>query len=201
MSERKRQAHATSPALAERAFSDLHFIRSAMERSGRFTSVPGKAWVWMGLTAAVAAPLSANLSQTGWLYTWLGAAVIAAVLGFRGLLSKAQRDGVPLFSGPGRMFLLGLCPPLIAAGVLTGVFLSAGLYDLLAGLWLLLYGVGVTTGGAFSVPLVPMAGACFMFLGGFAFIAPVASHDALMAIGFGGVHCIFGFLVWRRHGG
>ena len=71
---------------------------------------------------------------------------------------------------------------------------------LLPGTWLLLYGAGVVTGGAFSVRAVPAMGAAFMLLGGVALALP-GSGMAMMAAGFGVVHMIFGIVVARRYGG
>ena len=62
------------------------------------------------------------------------------------------------------------------------------------GMWLLLYGTGVMAGGAFSVRLVPVMGACFLVVGALALLTPLAWADLWLGVGFGGLtYCI------RRH--
>jgi hypothetical protein len=68
-------------------------------------------------------------------------------------------------------------------------------------MWLMLYGVAVITGGAFSVRVVPVMGISFAILGTIAFALPASWANGLMAAGFGGLHVIFGWIIARRHGG
>ena len=72
---------------------------------------------------------------------------------------------------------------------------------LLPGMWLLLYGTSVVTGGSYSVRPVPAMGMAFMIAGVAALISPAAWGDAFMAAGFGGLHILFGLVIWRKHGG
>ncbi len=191
-----------TPALGDRAVSDLRYIRSTIERSGRFTAVPGWGAVGMGLYAIVAGFVSAGQVPAGaWLLTWSCALAIAIGGGALAMTRKASREGVPLFSGLGRKFLLGLCPPLIAGAVLSVVLHRAGMTEALPAVWLLLYGTGVVTGGAYSVTVVPITGAAFMVLGTVAAVGPATWGTPLLVLGFGGLHLLSGFWIARHHGG
>jgi hypothetical protein len=184
------------------AADDLRFIRDTMERSAAFTAVSGWGYMIMGATALGAAALAAHqLSPASWLRLWLGEGLLAMAIGLLSCTWKANRRGLPLFSGPARKVALSLSPPLVAGAFLTFVLFRAGLDSALPSTWLLLYGAGIITGGACSVAIVPIMGVCFMLLGGFAVLAPAGWGNLFLAAGFGGLHIIFGFFIARRHGG
>ncbi|MGH7509162.1 MAG: hypothetical protein ACREMZ_06800 [Gemmatimonadales bacterium] len=191
-----------APALHARAMDNLSFIRSTMERATAFTAVPGWGGVAMGLTALAASALAGSRPAEGrWLAVWLGASVLALTIGGWAMAVKARRAGTPVFSYSGRRFVLSYLPPLAVGGLLTLVLVRAGLYSALPGTWLLLYGTGVVTGGAYSVRVVPIMGLCFMALGAVALLAPPTWGHWLLAAGFGGLHIIFGLIIARRYGG
>jgi hypothetical protein len=187
---------------APRAEDQIRFIRDTMERASTFTAVPGAGGVAMGAVALAAAAVSLGATTPQqWLGIWVAAACVAVVIGVAAMARKARRTQTDLFSGPGRRFLLMLVPPLGAGAVLTLALERGGLVALLPGVWLLLYGTAVVTGGAHAIRLVPVMGAVFMLLGCAALSCPAAWGTAYLAAGFGLLHVGFGIAIARRHGG
>ncbi|MEJ2008560.1 MAG: hypothetical protein P8Z30_10470 [Acidobacteriota bacterium] len=189
-------------ALEARAMDNLRYIRKTMEGAASFTAVPGLGGMMIGVTALVAAFI-ASLQPTPalWLGIWIVEAAVSCLIGAVAMLQKARKADTPLFSQPGRRFTLSLAPPLVAGGLLTLFLFRIGSFAVLPGLWLLLYGAGVVTSGAFSVRVVPAMGVAFMVLGAAALFSPSAWGDIYMAIGFGGLHLIFGAIIAWRYGG
>jgi hypothetical protein len=189
-------------AIDDHARENLRFIRETMERAGSFTAVPGWGGVALGITALGAAFVAGQQNtRTGWLTVWLIEAGIAMAIAGWTALVKARRAHDSLLSGPARKFALSFAPPIFVGGILTFVLFRAGLDSAVPATWLLLYGTGVMTGGAFSIRAVPFMGLCFMVLGTVAFFCPSAWSDALLGIGFGGFHIIFGAIIARNYGG
>jgi hypothetical protein len=185
----------------EHAMDNLRYIRQTLERAGSFTAVPGKGGVLMGLLALGASwAASRRPDASGWLAVWTAAAVAATAIGIAGAALKSRRFQVPLFSGPGRKFIAGFAPAILAGAVLTAVLFRAGVSGFLPGVWLLLYGSAVLSGGWASVRVVPVMGACFMFLGTVALMLP-GWNDVLLPAGFGGLHLIFGTVIAVKYGG
>ena len=183
------------------ALEHLAVIRDTMERATSFTAVPGWGVVAMGVTALAATFLAQQQPDShDWIVVWLIEAVLAASVGAFTLWRKAVRGGAPLLTTPLRRFFFAFLPPVVAGAILTVVLYRAGLSPQLPGMWLLLYGAGVTTGGALSVRVVPVLGLAFMVLGTVATFSPVAG-PACMALGFGGLHVASGILIARNYGG
>lgn len=188
--------------LQDRAIENLRFIRDTMERAGHFTGVPGWGGVGMGLTAIAAAWIASRQPNADrWLLVWLAEGWLAFAIGVIGMVRKARAGETPLTSRPGRRFVLAYTPPILAGAVITVALYQAGLFALLPGVWLLLYGAAVMTGGAMSIPLVPVMGLCFLPLGVAALFGPPSWGNLLLAMGFGGLHIGFGLHIARRHGG
>lgn len=213
-----REDHPVRPA--GQAASQLRFIREMMARTGEFTAVPGVGGIAMGCTALVAAYLAEQqATPVGWMRVWTLEAMLGFVVGATAIWWKASRHSIPLLSGQGRKFLLCLAPAIAAGMALTlaiygfdvgpteEFFVRRGRIDatatlkLLPGLWLLLYGAGVVSAGVFSVRPVPLFGACLMMTGIVALLTPAAWGNLWMAVGFGGLHIVFGIVIAQRYGG
>jgi hypothetical protein len=202
------------PALHDRAIQDLSFIRRTMEGASSFTDVPGWGLVGTGVTAMAAAVIAGLQTSAGsWLTIWIGEALLGFAIGAGSMWHKIHRRGVrpgaPLLSAPARKFLFGFWPAMFAGAVLT--FAVVDLRDvwraystvprMLPGLWLLLYGVAITTAGAFSVRAVPLMGIGFMCLGSITLVLPSIHGDLMLGLGFGIWQIGFGLWIARRHGG
>lgn len=191
----------------DKALDNLEFIRSTMERAGSFTAVSGWGMVLIGLGALVLANHAGAViqpsaaAQSHWLWTWLLAAALGVFIGVTSMILKARRAGEAMTQGPARKFGLSVLPPFVVGALLTYVLWHAKQIHLLPAVWLLCYGAGVMTGGAFSLRVVPVMGLCFLVLGTIALFMPAAWSAWLLAAGFGGLHILFGLIIARRYGG
>jgi hypothetical protein len=184
------------------AIDNLRFIRETMERAGSFTAVPGWGGFAMGCTALFATLIASRQPTVeAWLTVWAVEGLVAILVGVLALSQKARTAHVSLFSPPTRKFALSFAPPLLAGLLLTVGLYRAHLDGAIPAMWLLLYGTGVVTGGAFSVRIVPVMGLCFMSLGAVALFCPPGWGNYFLAAGFGGLHMLFGIVIARRFGG
>jgi len=184
-----------------RAADNLRFIRDTMERAASFTAVPGWGGVVIGVSAIAAGALSVGHSVQTQFSVWVSESVLALLIAFVAVRLKSKRLELSLQSRAARRALLSFAPPLLAGAIITAVLYQAGMVMVLPGLWLLLYGAAVVTGGAFSVRIVPVMGLCFMLLGAFSLLAPAVWGNVFLIVGFGGLHIGFGTVIARRHGG
>ncbi len=189
-------------ALHARAMDNLRFIRQTMESATAFTAISGWGVVIVGLTAFGAAVLaSRQTSAQAWLAVWLGEALVSFAIAGGATVRKARASRQPLLSMPGKRFALSFAPPMMVGALLTAALYRMGLPAAIPGMWMLLYGTAIVTGGAFSVRVVPVMGLCFMAEGAAVLFLPWLWRDVPMALAFGGLHVLFGFIIARRYGG
>lgn len=183
------------------AADNLRFIRATMESATAFTDVSGKGYVLGGITAVVASWVAAQQSSAdSWLLTWLLEAVLAATVMLMLTSEKARVQGKSLWTGSGRRLIFAFLPAMAVGAVVTLAFHLQGHTLLLPGLWLALYGAAIMTAGAHSIKLIPVMGALFIVLGSLQILG-LTPMNLSLGLGFGGLHIIFGALIWRQHGG
>ena len=181
---------------------NLRYIRETMERATAFTGISGWGEIAIGVTALLASGIAALQSTfNAWLAVWIAEGLISLLIAGWSMDRKARAIEMPLGSGPGRKAVFSLTPPMIVGGLLTITLVQAGLTNAIPGVWLLLYGTGVITGGMYSVKVVPIMGICLMALGAAALFSPPSLANWFMAAGFGGLHLIFGAIIVRKYGG
>src|SRR5215213_4333748 len=187
------------PALHDRAMDNLRYIRETMELATAFTGISGWGEIAIGVTALIASVIAALQSTfNAWLAVWIAEGLISLLIAGWSMDRKTRAIDMPLGSGPGRKAVFSLTPPMLAGGLLTIVLVQAGLTSAIPGVWLLLYGTGVITGGMYSVKAVPIMGICLMVLGALALFSPPAFANWFMAAGFGGLHLVFGAIIVRN---
>jgi len=190
------------PALHDRAMDNLRYIRETMELATAFTGISGWGEIAIGVTALIASAIAAQQATfNSWLAVWIAEGLISLLIAGWSMDRKARAIEMPLGSGPGRKAVFSLTPPLIAGGLLTIMLVKAGETSAIPGIWLLLYGTGVITGGMYSVRVVPIMGICLMALGALSLFSPPAYANWFMAAGFGGLHLVFGAIIVRKYGG
>src|SRR5687768_7148685 len=197
-----RPKKADPPEIHARAMDNLRFIRETMEAAGTFTAVSGWGQVVIGITAVIAAIVAARFAGSAeWVLVWAAEAGLALLISVWFMYNKAKSASLPLLTGSARKLLFSFSPVFAVGMVVTIALMLRGLYGLLPGIWMTLYGTAVVAAGAFSVRIVPVMGAAFIVVGGFALFAPQTWSTELMIVGFGLLHVIFGFIIARRHGG
>ena len=149
--------------LHDRAMDNLRYIRETMERATPFTGISGMGEIAIGATALIASVIAARQPNFKlWFSVWIAEGLISLPIAGWSMDRKARAVRMSLISGSGRKAVFSLVPSLVAGGLLTLVMVRAELYNLIPGMWLLLYGTGVFTGGMFSVRAVPAMGICFI---------------------------------------
>ena len=184
------------------AAENLRYIRDTIEAAHTFTTVPGRGCIAMGIVALAAAALEwIPAFAPHWLPIWLTAAVVSCTVALFAMEAKARVQGLSLRRSVAFRFFLTLGPAFVAGGVLTATLIDSAGRNVIAGIWLLMYGVGIAACGTFSIPVVLIAGFAFMGFGTVTLAAPAAWAPAMLALGFGGIHVVLGALVTRDHGG
>lgn len=192
----------TPTPIGSGAAANLRYIRDTIDATRTFTTVPGKGCMVMGVAGLAAAGLeSVSALSSLWLPIWLAAAVVSFTAALFFMERKARAQGLSLRRSVAWRFFLTLTPAFVVGAILTVALLETVSRDVIAAIWLLMYGVGLAACGTFSIPIVLIAGLGFIGLGTVTLAAPPTWTTAMLALGFGGIHLILGTIIARNHGG
>src|SRR5690348_318299 len=184
----------------EHAKQTLAYIRQTMESSTTFTAVSGWGLVAVGVLGLVAPWLALQRGEPAALTVWLPTAILSVIVSMLFNAQKAKKLSVPLWSGSLRKVAWVMAPALVAGAMLTWALWLEHSRTLMPGVWLSLYGAGVTAGGTFSVRAIRWMGMLDLALGAAVLIMPEYAVW-LLALGFGVLHIACGLYVVEKHGG
>jgi hypothetical protein len=185
-------------ALDTHALGTLQYIRASIDAAG-LLAVPGSAGIAMGAVGTAAALLvSFKAFAVDWLQVWLVAGLVAIAFGTALMVHQVVSRGTALYRGPLRRFLMCLCPPLLVGAVLTWQLWVHAQSALIPGVWLLMYGCAVMAASTLTRRALAVMGALLAVLGVIALQVPVSYQNAILGIGFGGLHLLFGILIGGR---
>ncbi|HTY95211.1 MAG TPA: hypothetical protein VMC02_15080 [Steroidobacteraceae bacterium] len=193
----KASAHNTV-AMDSHALGTLQYIRASIDAAG-LLAVPGSAGIAMGAVGILAAVLvSFSTLSLHWLQVWLIAGLVGIACGTALMAHQVLSRGSALYRGPLRRFLMCLCPPLLVGAVLTWQLWLHGQIGLIPGVWLLMYGCAVMAASTLTRRALAVMGTLLVLLGVAALQLPVSAQNAILGLGFGGLHLLFGILIHAR---
>lgn len=190
---------------------DIAEIRSMMERSSKFLSLSG----WAGILAGVYALFGAwvansllgfqpdtifysYLDLTNILLTAGGVLVLALVTALLDSRRKAQKREESAWNSTSKRLLASIAVPLFTGGLVIILLLQYGLLGLMVPFSLIFYGLALYNAGFYSIREVRLMGFAQMILGllnlGF-----IETGLLFWAIGFGGIHIVYGIYMHFRY--
>ena len=194
------------PQAQSEAIRALTEIRAVVDRTTRYSTFSALSGFLAGSAALVGSGGCGHYSDfpgacaVDWkfVYVWSGVFAFAALqLGVLTAL-KARQRGEAVWTPIARTAFKALLGPAIAGMMGSLVFCIASDFQLLAGLWLLLYGCGLWAVSFFAPTFLRWMGLAFMLLGMIAWVTK-ENPGLWLGLGFGGLHLLFALVVLMRY--
>jgi hypothetical protein len=197
---------------------ELTSIRSLMERSSKFISLSGLSGILAGVYALIGAAFAYNMLYNGvGRYTFspqfqivqdlemvslLGVALIVLLAsvstGVILSISKAKKNGQPVWGKTSKALLFNMSVPLITGGLLMLILLNRGYYGIIAPSSLIFYGLALISTSNFTFSDVRYLGILEILLGLIAACLP--GYGLLFwAVGFGVLHIVYGSVMYFKY--
>jgi MFS family permease len=200
----------------EDIIKNINYMKEVVESSNRYTNLSGLAAIICGLLAlagcgltyyfgwypkesdSLLAPLD-NTAKAGiiWLTVFLLAVAIQIIFTVR----KAKKMEILPWTKLSRQIIFALIPSLLAGALITFYLFREGQSELIPGFWILLYGVGVSSAGMFSVMAVRILGWAFILTSWIPIFIYPGYGIIFLGITFGIYHIIYGAVIYVKYKG
>jgi hypothetical protein len=201
---------------------NLAEIRSLMERSSRFISLSGLSGISAGLIALTGSAvafiyLGYNVRYSDWgAYKQLLATrdvgeltlmlfilaitifIMALSAGIYFTTRKALKNNLPIWDKTTKRLLVHVFIPLITGGIFCMILLFYQIYFLIAPATLIFYGLALLNGSKYTLTDIQYLGISQIILGIICSLLP-GYGLIFWAIGFGILHIIYGFIMYRKY--
>ncbi len=204
-------------------FEALAQIRAMMEQSSRFISLSGLSGVAAGVIALLGA-LAMYAYLGGWSLEYspyyvdgqwlehplgimpftfflLDAGIVfclALTLGTWFTWRKAKAQGQSIWTSTSKRLAINILIPLATGGVFCLLVLYRGYYGLVGPAMLIFYGLACVNGSKYTFNDIRSLGIAEIVLGLIGVAMPGYSV-LLWALGFGVLHIVYGFVMYRKH--
>ncbi|MCY3022905.1 MAG: hypothetical protein NTW87_28335 [Planctomycetota bacterium] len=196
-----------TPLAQDEALRALAEIRAAVDRSARYSTFSalsgfiagGAAFVGSGVCGAHPGFAGAQ-PAAGWPFVavWSGVLAVTALALAVLTAMKARRRGEAVWTPIARTAFAALLGPGMAGLASSAALALTGRFEMLPGLWLVLYGCGLWAVSFFAPLFLRVLGVAFMILGLCAW-SKMDCAALWLGLGFGGLHVLFGAVVLARY--
>lgn len=202
----------------------LRDIKDIMERSAKFISLSGWSGIWAGSVALIGSYIAhtwlselpnayynayreapATMSAGDYNNITLRFIILAMVVlatAFAGGVyftwRKTTRKGQKAWNAASKRMIWHMAVPLMAGGIFSLLFLRNGHEMYIAPACLVFYGLALINGSKFTVSDIKYLGYLELLLGFITMLMP-GYGLTFWAIGFGGLHILYGIIVWNKY--
>jgi hypothetical protein len=195
-----------TPLAQDQALRALAEIRADIDRRTRYSTFSALSGFIAGGAALAGSGLCGAFSFVGtrpeeglrFVFVWCAVLAIAGLAQFVLTAAKARQRGEALWTPIARTAFAALLGPGIAGVAGSVVLIESSRFDMLPGLWLLLYGCGLWAVSFFAPLFLRVLGVAFMIMGLCAWHS-VDQPALWLGLGFGGLHLAFGGVVLARY--
>lgn len=196
-----------TPLAHDEALRALSEVRSAVERCTRYSTFSALSGFIAGAAALGGSGGCGYLSHfvgaspsrgVDFVAVWAGVLLVAALALALLTWVKARQRGEAVWTPIARTAFTALLGPGLAGLAGSAVLVNGGHFEMLPGLWLLLYGCGLWSVSFFAPLFLRVLGVAFMAVGLCAWWKP-ESAALWLGLGFGMLHWVFGLIVLARY--